>query len=156
MWGQARSLSWRVAYSFVDATYQSQFVVSAQSNSSADANGNIVVHPGDRLPLVPRQTGRLVLDYSFSQRLQVGANLVMASGSYLHGNENNANVAGATNGAGQIIAADGTGWIPSYALVNLQGTYRLGRVGAAVCAGRESLQRAIRQRRLPDGQHLHA
>ena len=124
--GKVGSLSWRVAYSFVDATYQSQFVVSAASNSSADANGDIVVHPGDRLPLVPRQTGRVVLDYSFSQRLQAGANLVMASGSYLHGNENNANVAGATNGAGQTIAADGTGWIPSYVLLNLQGTYRLG------------------------------
>ena len=60
-----------------------------------------MVHPGDRLPLVPRQTGRLVLDYSFSQRLQVGANLVVASGSYLHGNENNANVAGGTNGGGR-------------------------------------------------------
>ncbi|HUL19200.1 MAG TPA: TonB-dependent receptor, partial [Steroidobacteraceae bacterium] len=120
------NLRWRVAYSFVDATYQSQFVVSAESNSSADANGDIVVHPGDRLPLVPRQTGRLVLDYRFSQRLQLGANLVVASGSYLHGNENNANVAGGTNAAGQVIAPDGTGWIPSYALVNLQGTYRLG------------------------------
>ena len=84
------------------------------------------MHPGDRLPLVPRQTGRVVLDYSFTQRLQAGANLVVASGSYLHGNENNANVAGATNGAGQTIAADGTGWIPSYVLLNLQGTYRLG------------------------------
>jgi outer membrane receptor protein involved in Fe transport len=124
--GKVGSLSWHVAYSFVDATYQSQFVVSAASNSTADANGDIVVHPGDRLPLVPRQTGRVVLDYSFSQRLQAGANLVVASGSYLHGNENNANVAGATNGAGQTIAADGTGWIPSYVLLNLQGTYRLG------------------------------
>ena len=49
-----------------------------------------------------------------------------ASGSYLHGNENNANQAGATNGAGQSITADGTGWIPSYSVVNLQGTYHLG------------------------------
>jgi outer membrane receptor protein involved in Fe transport len=101
-------------------------VVSAESNSTADANGDIVVHPGDRLPLVPRQTGRLVLDYAFNQRLQVGANLVVASGSYLHGNENNANQAGATNGAGQYISPDATGWIPSYSIVNLQGTYRLG------------------------------
>ena len=124
--GKVGGLSWRIAYSFVDATYQSQFVVSAESNSTADANGDIVVHPGDRLPLVPRQTGRLVLDYAFNQRLQVGANLVVASGSYLHGNENNANQAGATNGAGQYISPDGTGWIPSYSVVNLQGTYRLG------------------------------
>ena len=41
--------------------------------------------------------------------------------------ENNANQAGSTNGEGAYISATGTGWIPSYAVVNLQGTYRLGK-----------------------------
>ncbi len=47
------------------------------------------------------------------------------SGSYLHGNENNANQAGGTNGQGAYIS--GTGWIPGYAVVNLQGTYHVGK-----------------------------
>jgi len=101
--------------------------VNAESNSTADANGDIVVHPGDRIPLIPRHTGRLLLDYAATARLDLGASLVIASGAYLHGNENNANQAGGTNGQGQYIAADATGTIPGYALVNLQATYRAGR-----------------------------
>jgi outer membrane receptor protein involved in Fe transport len=123
--GKQGGLSWHVAYSFVDATFQSGFVVNAASNSTADANGNIQVSPGDRIPLIPRNTGRWVLDYALSSRWQVGGNVVAASGSYLHGNENNANRAGGTNATGAYI--EGSGWIPGYAVVNLQSTYRLGK-----------------------------
>ena len=123
--GKVGDLQWRLAYSLVDATFRSGFVVSAESNSTADANGDIVVRPGERIPLTPRHTGRLLLDYQLSPRLQLGANLSVVSGSYLHGNENNANQAGATNGEGAFIAPTGSGWIPSYALIGLQGTYRL-------------------------------
>ena len=123
--GQSGALKWRLAYSFVAATFQSSFAVSAGSNSTADANGNIEVRPGDRIPLIPRNTGRLLLDYDVSPRLQVGGNLLVVSGSYLHGNENNANQAGGTNAQGAYIS--GTGWIPGYAVVNLQGTYHVGK-----------------------------
>jgi outer membrane receptor protein involved in Fe transport len=126
--GMEGALTWKLAYSYVDATFQSRFAVGAGSNSTADANGNIVVQPGDRIPLVPQHTGRLILQYRFGARLELGANLVVVSGSYLHGNENNANVAGTTDAAsGAYIAPTGTGWIPSYALLNLTGTYRLDR-----------------------------
>jgi outer membrane receptor protein involved in Fe transport len=111
----------------VDATYQSTFVVSADSNSSADANGDITVRPGNRIPLIPRHTGRLALDYDFDHRWDIGGTLILASGSYLHGNENNANVAGGTNGEGNFISPTGTGWIPSYAVLNLQATCHLGK-----------------------------
>lgn len=121
--GALARLKWNLSYSFVDATFESPFVVSAESNSTADANGNIVVEPGDHIPLIPRHTGKLALDYQVTDRLEVGGNLVVASGSYLHGDENNANQAGLTNAAGQYII--GTGWIPGYAVVNLQGSYRI-------------------------------
>jgi outer membrane receptor protein involved in Fe transport len=81
------------------------------------------VRPGDRIPLIPRHTGRLILDYALGERWDVGGNLVAVSGSYLHGNENNANQAGATNAAGSLIL--GSGWIPGYAVVNLQASFRL-------------------------------
>jgi len=48
--------TWRVAYSFVGANLPVEFEVNAESNSTADANGNILVTPGDRIPLVPRST----------------------------------------------------------------------------------------------------
>jgi outer membrane receptor protein involved in Fe transport len=52
---------------------------------------------------------------------------VLSSGSYLHGDENNANVAGGTNGEGAFVSPTGTGWIPSYAVINMQGTYHMAR-----------------------------
>ena len=123
--GRQGPFSWHATYSFVDATYQSSFLVSAASNSTADADGNIVVRPGDRIPLIPRHTGRLVLDYQLSPRWDVGGSAIAASGSYLHGNENNANQAGGTNAGGAYI--EGTGWIAGYLVVNLQTTYRLSK-----------------------------
>jgi outer membrane receptor protein involved in Fe transport len=125
--GKEAGLTWHVAYSFVDATYQSSFEVGAESNSTADADGNILVTPGDRIPLIPRHTGRLVLDYEINKSLDVGGNIVLSSGSFLHGDENNANGAGGTNGEGAFISPTGTGWIPSYAVINLQSTYHVNK-----------------------------
>jgi outer membrane receptor protein involved in Fe transport len=121
--GNKGGLKWHLAYSFVDATFQSTFDVNASSNSTADAEGNILVRPGDRIPLISRHTGRLVLEYELSEKWDVGGNVVVASGSFLHGNENNANRAGSTNGQGAFI--EGTGWLPGYAVVNLQSTYHI-------------------------------
>ncbi len=118
--------SWRLAYSFVDATFQSSFEVNAGSNSTADAFGNILVRPGTGFRLIPRHTGRLVLDYQLNGQWDLGGNLVAASGSYLHGDENNANHAGDTNGAGAFVS--GSGWIPGYALINVQGTYHITKI----------------------------
>jgi outer membrane receptor protein involved in Fe transport len=121
--GNKGGLKWHLAYSFVDATFQSTFDVNASSNSTADADGNILVRPGDRIPLISRHTGRLVLEYELNEKWDVGGNVVVASGSFLHGNENNANRAGSTNGQGAFI--EGTGWLPGYAVVNLQSTYHI-------------------------------
>ncbi len=123
--GKEGPLKWHLAYSYVDATYQSTFEVSAESNSTADANGNILVQPGDRIPLIPKHTGRLILDYEISPQWDVGGNLIATSGSYLHGNENNANQSGETNGEGAYVV--GSGWISGYAVVNLQSTYHVSK-----------------------------
>jgi outer membrane receptor protein involved in Fe transport len=123
--GKKGGLNWHVTYSFVDATFQSNFEVSAESNSTADADGNISVRPGDRIPLIPKNTGRLVLDYDLTQKWNIGGNLIAVSGSYLHGNENDADQAGGTNGEGAYVS--GSGWIPGYAVVNLQSTYHVAK-----------------------------
>jgi outer membrane receptor protein involved in Fe transport len=123
--GQVADLTWRLVYSFVEATFESNFELNGESNSTADENGNIQVRAGDRLPLIPRHTGRLVLDYAPNERWDLGANLIAASGIFLHGNENNANQAGGTNGEGSFIS--GSGWISGYAVLNLHGTYHIGK-----------------------------
>ena len=121
--GREGGFHWQLMYSLVDATFQSSFTVNAAANSTADANGDILVHPGDRIPLTPRHNGRLILEYQLGERWNIGGNVVAASGSYLHGNENNANQAGATNAAGAYIA--GSGWIPGYVVANLHATFRI-------------------------------
>jgi outer membrane receptor protein involved in Fe transport len=126
--GKEGSLTWKLAYSYVEATFQSSFVLNSPSNSTADANGNIVVRPGDRIPLIPEHTGRLVLDYAVNKQFDLGANLIFVAGSYLHGDENNANVANTTDVAsGTYISSQGTGWIPSYTELNFNGTYRFSK-----------------------------
>jgi outer membrane receptor protein involved in Fe transport len=114
------SFRWHLVYSLVDATYQSSFLVSAGSNSTADNSGNIQVSPGNHIPLIPRNLGRLRLDYTPAKRLDVGATLIGASGVYLHGDENNANV---PNGVDFI----GSGHIPGYVIVNLDSTWHVTR-----------------------------
>ena len=121
--GSEGSFHWRVAYSFVDATFQSTFEVNAEGNSTADEDGNVLVHPGDRIPLIPRNTGRIIIDYDVTPRWNIGGQMIASSGSFLHGNENNDNHAGDTNGQGSIIFGDGR--LPGYAVFNLQTTFHV-------------------------------
>lgn len=123
--GQLADLSWHVVYSYVDATYRSNFEVNGESNSTADEDGNIQVRSGNRIPLIPRHTGRVVLDYALTKDWDVGANLILSSGVFLHGDENNANQAGGTNGEGAAVA--GSGWISGYTVLNLHSTYHIGK-----------------------------
>jgi iron complex outermembrane recepter protein len=113
-------LSWHLVYSFVDATYQSGFLLNAGANSTADADGNIMVHPGNRIPLIPRHTARLRLEYSKDRRFDLGGSLIVSSGVFLHGDENNANVAD-----GRTVIGSGT--LPGYFVVNLDGTWHASR-----------------------------
>jgi len=114
------ALTWHLAYSFVDATYRSNFEVAGGSNSTADDDGNIQVRPGNRIPLITRHTGRLRLDYAVNETWDIGASFIMSSGAFLHGNENNANVPDGDN----II---GSGRIGGYGVVNLQTTLHVSK-----------------------------
>ena len=118
--GRLAALRWHASYSLVDATYRSSFELNADANSTADASGNILIVPGNRIPLVPRNTGRLRLDYALTGDWALGATVVATSGSFLHGNENNANHPDG-------VAVLGTGTIGGYCVVNLDTTYHVGR-----------------------------
>lgn len=113
-------LSWHLTYSFVDATYRSHFEVNGGSNSTADDNGNIQVSPGNRIPLIARHTGRFRLDYELTPYWEVGGSLIVSSGVFLHGDENNANV---PDGASFI----GSGRIGGYGVVNVQSTWHVAK-----------------------------
>lgn len=101
---------WSLAanYGFVDATFQSDFIVGSPSNSSADGSGNINVSKGDRIPGIARQTLKMRLGYDITPAWSVGSNIVVAAGQYARGDENNQDV---------------NGKVPGYAVVNLDTHY---------------------------------
>jgi iron complex outermembrane receptor protein len=77
------------AFTYTDATYQSGFVEAAGSNPAADANGNITINPGDRLPGVPAYQGKMGLTYHVTDQWTLGGVLLAQSGQFLVGDEAN-------------------------------------------------------------------
>lgn len=78
-----------VEYSYTDATFQSTFVESGGSNPAADADGNITVRPGNRLPGVPTNQAKLGAYYKITDKWTVGGTAIVASGAFLFGDEAN-------------------------------------------------------------------
>lgn len=101
-------LSAFVAYSYIDAEFQSAFTESSVNNPAADANGNIFIKPGDRLPGIPKHIVKLGADYKFTDAWAVGGNARYEAGQYLFGDEANL-----------------TPKTPPYFVLNLHTSYRL-------------------------------
>jgi outer membrane receptor protein involved in Fe transport len=106
-WGPVNLIA---RYGFLDATYRTGFTEHSPANSTADANGDIQVQGGNRIPGVPRQTLRVRLEFEPVQAWSIGANLVVNGSSFARGDENN---------------RDASGPVPGYAVVNLDGRYRI-------------------------------
>jgi iron complex outermembrane receptor protein len=78
-----------VNYSFINATYRSGFVESAGNNPAGDADGNLTVQPGNRLPGIPAQQAKLGVYYKATDKWTVGGTAIVASSAYLFGDEAN-------------------------------------------------------------------
>jgi outer membrane receptor protein involved in Fe transport len=87
----------------------------------------ITVRPGDHMPLTPRDTLHVTLDYAITGNWNIGANVIVASGMYLTGNENNANRIGGVTNDGQGEEVTGSGRIGGYTVVNLHTEYQVTR-----------------------------
>ncbi|MHB9837892.1 TonB-dependent receptor [Paraburkholderia terrae] len=98
------------SYSYIDATYQSTWTESSASNSSADANGNITVKPGDHIPGIPQNTVKLRIDYTPFAAWNIGTNLTYRGSIYARGDENNQDV---------------NGTVAGYFLIDLDTTYNV-------------------------------
>jgi outer membrane receptor protein involved in Fe transport len=79
------------SYSFVNATFLSNLVLSSPFNPFADENGDIFVHPGDHLPGIPAHTFKTGFDYGLTRQLKFGADFIAVSGQYFQGDESNQN-----------------------------------------------------------------
>ena len=106
-----RAEEWSVSaeYALVDAIFLNDLTLSSPNNPAADANGNIAVRPGDRLPLVPEHRLKLAGDYEPAAGFKIGADLIVASGEFYAGDQSNQNPK-----------------IPGYHVVNLRASYRIG------------------------------
>ena len=78
-----------VSYTYTDATYRSGFTVAGGNNPAADANGIITINPGDRLPGVPVDQGKLGLTYHITDQWAVAGVVNAQSGRYLFGDQAN-------------------------------------------------------------------
>jgi outer membrane receptor protein involved in Fe transport len=98
-------LRWSVEYSYIDATFDDDFVVNSPNHPifAADPDAAAIVgadklhvRSGASIPGIPQHQANLGLDYSIGDRLEVGADVVVRSGVYLRGDE--ANLLDRTNG----------------------------------------------------------
>lgn len=98
----AGAFSTTLGYSYTDATYQTEFLLSSPENPQADADGLIAVQPGDRVPNIPVHSGKAVVSYQ-TDGLTLSVAGRAASGRYLQGDEDNLNAP-----TGAYFVADAT------------------------------------------------
>lgn len=146
----------KLNYALTHATFQDDFYMAADDNSSAatelvycnssggciyndDSTGRINVEPGDRMPGVPLHNLNATLTYEVTPKWQVGVTAIAHSFSYLRGNENNehrknvAKTITVTNPiTGQPVSVtrqptNNAGTVPGYMTFNFQTSYKLSK-----------------------------
>ncbi|HEY6342478.1 MAG TPA: TonB-dependent receptor [Bryobacteraceae bacterium] len=126
--GTIRRVTLGLDYTFLLATYQSTDSLDGGANSTSDSalsgypglDGNIYVHPGNRIPLIPKHSGKAYMDIRATSRLGFDLDEVIASSEYARGNENNAYQ---PDGVYYL----GPGIVPGYAITNARAHYDLTR-----------------------------
>lgn len=108
------------AYTFLNATFQSEETLNGEANSSNEEaeeglkglEGEIEIEPGNRLPLVPQHMFKAFADLDLTTKLSVNLNVIGISSVFARGNENNLHEEDAPYYLGP-------GTAPGYAIVNL-------------------------------------
>ena len=78
-----------LAYSFIDAEFQTGFTEQNPDNPGADANGNIFIKPGNRIPNIPEHVLKFGADYKANDKWTIGGAALASSGRVLFGDEAN-------------------------------------------------------------------
>jgi outer membrane receptor protein involved in Fe transport len=102
-------LGWFANVSLLEATFQDAFTVSSPNHPYA-VDGELQVRPGDRLPLIPRQSWKAGLTWERPESLRLSAAMRHVSSAYFRGDE--ANTAPS---------------LPSYTVADLSASVALGR-----------------------------
>ncbi|AFL86721.1 outer membrane receptor protein [Terriglobus roseus DSM 18391] len=122
-----RNVDAGVAYTFLEATYQSTQVVEANSNSTNSIalagekgvaeGGTITIQPGNKIPQVPQHMLKVYVDYHPLRKLGISADFNAIGSSFVKGNDNNLH-----QPDGQYYL--GSGKSPGYGVVNLGSRYK--------------------------------
>ncbi|HEC74498.1 MAG TPA: TonB-dependent receptor [Methylophaga aminisulfidivorans] len=141
--GQKGKWGFSVNYSLTDATFEDNFTIAGNDNSSSyeDFAGNynysrlIDVEAGARMPGVSLHNLNATLNYQVTPKWQMGITAVAHSSSYVRGNENNEHQAGQVvyetvdiSGTQTLVARKSTnnpGKVPGYMVFNFQSNYQL-------------------------------
>ena len=106
--GAVDDFTWYLDYAYVRATFESNLTVSSPFNPGANANGNILVTPGDRIPGIPLHSVKTGVGYNVTPKWNVALESIINSGVFLRGDE--ANLLSETD---------------AYAVFNLRSTYKI-------------------------------
>lgn len=99
-----------LSYDYLSPTFETAFLASSPNNPQADANGQVSVQPGNRIPGLPQHVVKLTGELDVARQVTVGADLIYNSERFLRGDESNTNRQ-----------------LEGYAVVNLHGEYRVHR-----------------------------
>jgi iron complex outermembrane recepter protein len=80
-----------INYSFTDATYRFTGELASPHNPFADANGDVLVTPGDQIPGIPRNLLKFGAEYSFTPQFKAGTDVLIVGSQYLIGDNSNLN-----------------------------------------------------------------
>jgi outer membrane receptor protein involved in Fe transport len=97
----------RATYAYIDATFRN-YVTLGSNSPSADADGNIYVKPGDQLPMIPRQRGKISLDWEIDSKTHVGADVLITGPQRYNGDASNQQP-----------------MLPGYTTVSINGSYKI-------------------------------
>jgi outer membrane receptor protein involved in Fe transport len=104
--GRAETLSWFANYTLLDATFRETLALPSPNNPTA-GGGEVLVMPGDRLPLIPRHLFKAGLRIALG-KFTLGGEILGGSDFHLRGDE------------GNDVARVG-----AYTVLNLRGDYRV-------------------------------
>lgn len=105
--GRFHDFTWRFHYSFLEATFETDFEVSSEAHDNADSNSKIQVSKGNRIPGIPKHSGGFFVGYDILPELNVGLDVIVSGEQYYRGDESN-----------QLETLD------AYAVVSLHSRYR--------------------------------
>jgi outer membrane receptor protein involved in Fe transport len=105
----SKTLQLYASYALVDARFLDALQVGSNS-PFADANGNVQILPGNRIPAIPRNRIKAGIDYSITDAFKIGGDALFVGSQYFVG-----------DGSNQAQR------LPAYAVFNLHASYQINK-----------------------------